>query len=161
MTPRLLFPSPLSLFLCLLLLPTLAPARLGETYEQCVARYGKPTEEVPALTVGSLKAQGAIFHTKDNLEVFAIFHDGQAIQIAYSRQPAADLPAEQIQTLLADNSVGEKWTVLNPDATPNYWQTAHAFAVYDAQLRQLIFTSRAYYDQLQDFQGKVPTPPKT
>ncbi len=145
------------ILLLILLLPALAQARLGETHEQCVARYGSPTEEIPDFAIGSMKVLGSIFQ-KDGLEIFAIFVDGRAIQVAYSRRPAADLPAAQIQTLLTDNAAGETWRVLSTDATPNYWETSRSYAVHDANLRQLIFTNRDYFDRLQDFKGKVPLP---
>ena len=142
--------------LLLLLLPAVALARLGETYEQCVDRYGQPIEEESGLTIGSLKARGSVFQTESGWEIYAIFVDGRAIQVAYSRHPSRDLTADQTRQLLLENSSGEKWKDLPQGKTRIFWENSTGFAVQDLVSRQLIFTSRAYYDRLRAPQAVDP-----
>lgn len=77
-------------------------ARLGETFDQCVERYGSLIERQ-----GSAKNPQLVF-AKDGITVGINFLGGKAAQISYSKEKGCFEDAE-VQQLLAVNSGGSKW----------------------------------------------------
>jgi hypothetical protein len=78
-----------------------AMARLGETYEQCVQRYGPLVEKE-----GDGKYPQFIFE-KDGIEVGINFLNGKAAQISYKK--AGFFLDADIQRLLDVDSAGSPW----------------------------------------------------
>ncbi len=84
-----------------------ALARIGETREQCEARYGKPVRvlENPQTTI----------HQKAGLEVRCAFYEGKCDQIIFQHiERGADgkrLPLTELElkTLMEANSEGKAW----------------------------------------------------
>ncbi len=79
-----------------------ARARLGETREECVARYGAPVAEVPALLEG---ATGASF-LKGEIRIRMEFLEGRAAFVSFSRR---GLGQELRQELLELNAGPLTW----------------------------------------------------
>lgn len=79
-----------------------APARLGETREQCAVRYGQPVAEVPALLE---PATGAAYQ-KGEIRIRIEFLDGKAAFLSFSRR---GLRTEERQTLLELNAGTLVW----------------------------------------------------
>ena len=94
----------LPLFLLLLAAP-LASARLGETPEQCIARYGEPSIVVDD--------GNTAYHKKNGLAITVDFRDGKAVEIDYSVDGIlGKLTQEQINALLDLIGEGQKWEEL-------------------------------------------------
>ncbi len=87
---------------CCLARPRAAQARLGETREECAARYGAPVAEVAARLQG---AAGATF-TKGDIRIRIEFVDGRAAFISFSRR---GLTQELRQQLLELNAGALAW----------------------------------------------------
>jgi hypothetical protein len=83
-----------------------ASARLGETREECVKRYGEPIAEIPALLQNAV---GAAFMRGD-IRVRIEFLDGKAAFLSFSRR---GLRADERQTLVDLNAGSLTW---NPPA---------------------------------------------
>jgi hypothetical protein len=97
---------PLSLFLpvvaCVMAAAVPAEARLGETKEECIARYGQPLAEVPALLEN---ATGATF-LKGEIRIRVEFLDNRAAFLSFSRR---GLRLEERQKLLDLNAGPLSW----------------------------------------------------
>lgn len=101
-------------------------ARIGETFAECEARYGPSSEP--------RTSDGRAAFMKDNVMINAYFKSGKVERISfhrldYSTNPVnpefQDLFPVEIFTLLARNSGGRKWQVLNGDLAPVQlqWET--------------------------------------
>ncbi len=77
-------------------------ARLGETQEECIKRYGEPVAEIPALL---RNATGAAFMRGD-IRVRVEFVDGKAAFLSFSRR---GLRLDERQTLVDVNAGLLKW----------------------------------------------------
>ncbi|MDB6134783.1 MAG: hypothetical protein JWM59_3026 [Verrucomicrobiales bacterium] len=94
----------LSLFIPgLLLTAGPARARLGETREECIARYGQPVAE----TTGLLQGAQSISFAKAGIRVRIEFIDGRAAYLNFSK--AGLSPDEELQ-LLESNAGGHLWS---------------------------------------------------
>jgi hypothetical protein len=91
------------LLVIMLAAQSIAEARLGETFEQCVTRYGPLIRQV-----GKPDNPQFIFE-KDGITVGINFLDGKAAQISYSRARGAPITELEVQQLLEVNSNGSKW----------------------------------------------------
>lgn len=80
-------------------------ARLGETEQECEARYGQPTPQVPA-TPGSDRT---LTYTKDDITVTAEFVKGRCLRIAYTRAYGKQCPQEQLDVFFKANAGGSGW----------------------------------------------------
>lgn len=83
----------------LFVMPTALFARIGETFEQCITRYGNGTEVPP----------GYYRFTKNGFEVSVHFNNGKADSISYTG--AKPFSEAQIQQLLAINAPEKKWKI--------------------------------------------------
>jgi signal transduction histidine kinase len=111
-------PSPFAIF-CLLLLPAIAGARIGETREQCDKRYGAPTK-VEAGSADSTEAE----YVKEGFSIHVLFIDGRAQKISYSHGTA--FTDKQITKLLNNNARGETWHATLPTTSGVYgsWESS-------------------------------------
>lgn len=96
----------LGLFLMtLFVLPRIAQCRIGETFEECKARYGKPVE---------VKKDAASF-LKNGMYVSVHFAGGKVDEISYSRKDAKDSkksvrPTDaEVDILLRANAQDTSW----------------------------------------------------
>ena len=76
-------------------------ARIGETEQECAARYGEPTKKL---------SNNRFLYQKSDLKIFIIFFNGKADAIAYSKiAKGQQLSENEIETLLETNSGGVPW----------------------------------------------------
>jgi hypothetical protein len=73
-------------------------ARIGETLEQCTARYGKPIRDAVA---------GRVAFQKAGMLIVITFSEGKATMVAYS--PPTKVTDEEFKTLLRLYSGGRRW----------------------------------------------------
>ena len=95
-------------------------ARIGETLEECIARYGNVTKID--------EQKGQIFFEKNGYAICATFFNGQVDTMSFKRRiPGSDtfapLNAEEIQLLLKANGGDKKWQSRNVDGPNPEWQT--------------------------------------
>jgi len=86
-----------------------AEARLGETEEQCVARYGSPEPSKPGVDNGN-----TLVFKKNGIEIDARFENGKCVDLSFSKEDGTDFTDDEISTLLSLNSQGLVWKV-NPN----------------------------------------------
>jgi hypothetical protein len=80
-------------------------ARIGETLEQCVGRYGPVMEKRPATIAGS-EPESSVF-SKASITIIAEFRDGLVWQISFRK---AGLSAGEAEAILQANGSG-LWSV--------------------------------------------------
>jgi hypothetical protein len=95
----------LFIFGALLTMP--AWARLGETEDQCVSRYGAAIKTIQAGEKGPYKS---LIFLKNEYYLAVEFIDGKAGLIYFTKAGRPDLSDNEIQVLLDANSGGQKWT---------------------------------------------------
>ncbi len=129
----------LALFLLSL---TLLPARanLGETVEQCIARYGRPigyTEASGANPFGTVAFSAAGY----TLIVFLL--NNKEVGARVSKQDKSVFSDTEMTNIMGADGGGSAWTSsTSPDATTLTWTRADkATALYDKDKHVLIFTS--------------------
>lgn len=94
----------------LLALCSVASARLGETREELVARYGAVRQETNHATIiqGRTQIMGPSFQfSKDEWLVRCDMIDGRCVRISYARK--GGWSQEQIEATLNENSQGIVW----------------------------------------------------
>ncbi len=89
---------------CLMALTGLSRARLGETLEECVDRYGPVLEKRPA-SFSSSDAEVAVF-LKASVAVFVEFKKGKAWKITFRKTLIS--PSE-VESLLKANAGEDDW----------------------------------------------------
>jgi hypothetical protein len=89
----------------LILLTGLASARIGETLQECEARYGPIIERRPAELVGS-DPEMVVF-SKATVTVMVEFREGRAWHIVYRKK---SLTALEIEALLKADSGDGEWS---------------------------------------------------
>ncbi len=98
-------------FTLLIILPCQSFARIGDTLEECKARY-EPFE--------SFNVKGAYSFIKDGIVIVTFFFDGKVDKIRYVKfaegswevSPFTNLSDNEIQTLLKANGGNRKWVKL-------------------------------------------------
>lgn len=88
-----------------------AQARLGETEQEMVDRFGKPMQrgEHTVIAQGKSWVLGPTVHFRqEDWQISADLVDGRCVRIAYSKR--GDWTEEQVQLVLGSNSQGIKWT---------------------------------------------------
>jgi hypothetical protein len=127
------------LLLVVLMSATLANARIGETLEQCRARYGKEIRQ----------ANGCFGFIKAGFFIMVQFYDGKADSIVFRKveQNILDIPVEispnEIQNLLKQTGGGQAWKETNEIIIGSSWATedGKVLAGYTAMDRVLfVFT---------------------
>jgi len=84
---------------------TAAQARIGDTLNQCITRYGKPVEFL---------SKGVLF-VKANKKIYVTFTDGIADSVFFqkinpvSQKAVTPISQEEIRLLLSENSQGYTW----------------------------------------------------
>ncbi len=112
-----------------------AEARLGETLEQCKARYGEPVREMG----------GAYAFKKSGLLVVAEFYEGKASGILYQSTTldtsgrTVALSDGEIEALLKAEGGDQEWEKVGADSEQAIWRTSGGAvaAVYHFKKRQL------------------------
>src|SRR5260370_25579525 len=108
------------LALCALCTGT-ANARLGETLDQCKARYGEP---IPIYTADAYDLFDTYLFSKGAYRISIVFIDGVAIQIVYRKDLGSRLNDLEVKNLL--NLQGPGWTQWKEDS----WYNDTMYAIY-------------------------------
>lgn len=109
-----------------------ALARIGETREQCEARYGKPVDSVN---------ENITIHKKNGLEVWCSFFEGRCYLISFrkieadSTQKKLPLSDTEKAALMEANSNGNTWvqTRRTEDGNKTFWQNGDLEASYSIE----------------------------
>jgi hypothetical protein len=95
-------------------------ARIGETMEEAVTRYG------PVVHHDTIQGEKYSLFKKNGFHILAHFHDGKIDHILYSSESGEKLTHEEIDTFLKANSGGR---LMNEDL-PYLWVGKDASATY-------------------------------
>ncbi|MFZ2277816.1 MAG: hypothetical protein WAW39_08450 [Prosthecobacter sp.] len=119
-------------FLCLALS---TQARIGESLDDCIKRYGEPAQCPQPKTL--------LFH-KSGIAITCFFVDGHCVQISYKKlEPAARLNEREVEILRMAN--GSKWQ-LRPDDRHNptiHWSNETCECQWDRNTGLLQFEALA------------------
>ena len=85
----------------LMMLASLSFARVGETIEECNARYGDGDY---------IEGEHKMIYKKGDYTVGVYFATGKAIAVSYYREKGVDLDSIEITTFLEANEQSKKWT---------------------------------------------------
>jgi hypothetical protein len=114
-------------------------ARIGETEEECAARYGEPTKTLP---------NNSFLYQKSDLNIFIIFFNGKADAIAYSKiAKGQQLSENEIELLLTSNSGVVPWQKRAVISLNRDWATENGelLANYDAVGHMLMIATKDYF----------------
>ena len=114
-------------------------ARIGETDQQCVARYGEPTKTLP---------NNSFLYQKSDLNIFIIFFNGKADAIAYRKiAKGQQLSENEIEVLLKSNSGGVPWQERAAISMNRNWETENGelLANYDPVEHLLMIATKDYF----------------
>ena len=90
-------------------------ARIGETEQECAARYGEPTKTLP---------NNSFLYEKSDLNIYIIFFNGKADAIAYGKiAKGQQLSENEIELLLKSNSGGVPWQERAVISMNRNWET--------------------------------------
>ena len=130
------------IFSLVVILPMALCARMGESMEQCEARYGKPVEGVGEQPdeYGSLM----YMYKSKGVHVVPSFYEGTVEGIMYFRRTA--FLRSDIEILLEANGGGKKWI---RQSALGSWKTedGELIASYDPLKNMLAITSKAAMDR--------------
>lgn len=129
----------MKLFISLLLLPLSAFARLGETREQCIQRYGA------AHWVDKEKTQASF--VKDGLVISALFVDGKCVILEFKWPENATGVSVQ-RSELAHKSLGSSiQLIFEDDDGRRVWETRNkARCAVELSDRRLMIALQKYLD---------------
>lgn len=115
-------------FLCLALS---TQARIGETLDECIKRYGEPAQRPQPKTL--------LFH-KSGIAITCFFVDGLCVQLSYKKlETATRLNEREVEILRMAN--GSKWQ-LRPDGSHNptiHWRNEICECLWDRNTGLLQF----------------------
>jgi hypothetical protein len=84
-------------------------ARLGETADQLVARYGPPISEVDQKGEGTKIALANVVFQKGGFEIDVVVTDGVSVAETFKKLNGDALSTGDVRTLLTANSQGLEW----------------------------------------------------
>jgi hypothetical protein len=142
-------------FTAVFLFCSLIPARanLGDTVQQIVARYGKPTGYAEATAKSPF---GSLLFKAGSYELVVFLLDNKEVGARVSKLDNSAISDAEIQDIMANDTGGSKWTS-TPGADPSslQWQRGDkATVLYDKDKHMLIFTADAMAQALHN-----PAPP--
>jgi hypothetical protein len=132
------------LLLILLLAAPMLPARanLGETVEQLVTRYGKPTGYAEATAQNPF---GSLLFRVHPYELVLFVLDNHEVGARVSKVDKTDFSPIEMQTIIdAETGPGPWVPASSPDPSEIHWtRSDHATFIYDKQKHMLLLTSDA------------------
>jgi hypothetical protein len=136
-----------AIILVVLLAPLMVWARIGESLEQCIERYGQPTEQ--------RAESGLAGFVKAGLRIIVHFHEGAADALWYQKQTKDDLgqPEElsetEIAVLLEANGNGTTWAKPGKYGLDTVWlaDDGRLGAVYRYLSHELCISTIDYIDR--------------
>jgi hypothetical protein len=115
-----------------------AQARLGETEEQCAARYGESLKTEKATPPDEKTA----IHIKGEIGIVLSYYKGKVGAALYTRPDGKSLSANQVEILLDANKGEHEWKLV-PGQFRKIWQRSDgAQADLDVQEKQLFLITR-------------------
>ena len=137
----------IALFISILfIVSSAAYARIGETLQQCIERYGQPIKTTP---------EGMILFSKSGLYVFVHFFEEKADAIAFRKveedalQTPAEISQNEIDLLLSSNGQGHEWKKREVISMDSEWETddGKIIATYGTMQHLLIVVTKDYTDR--------------
>jgi hypothetical protein len=115
-------------------------ANLGETVEQCVARYGRPIGYSEA---SSKSPFGTVVFTATGYTLIVFLIHNKEVGARVSKLDKSAFTDAEMQTILGADSAGSPWTpAASADPACLRWTRGDKAAVlYDKEKHMLIFTS--------------------
>jgi hypothetical protein len=118
-------------------------ARLGETEQECAARYGNPTKQLSA---------NQLLYTKSGLLIIASFHNGKVDMISYRKVAenalgkGEQISDTEIEILMKSNTGDAIWKKRPVISMDREWQTedGNFFASYSTFENFLLVTTKEY-----------------
>jgi len=92
-----------------------ARARLGETADQLVARYGQPLSEVDQKAEGAKLPLVFVTFQKNGFQINVTLSGGISASESFKKLNGNILTTDEVRTLLTDNAQGNEWEA--PQAT--------------------------------------------
>jgi hypothetical protein len=100
---------------------TTAQARLGETADQLVARYGQPLKETDQKGEGDKIASADVVFQKGGFQIEVTLVDGISVAETFNKINGDGLSLGEIRILLNDNSQGSGWEAPQTIADQKKW----------------------------------------
>ncbi|GEP46179.1 hypothetical protein [Brevifollis gellanilyticus] len=126
-----------------------ALARIGETPEQCEARYGKPVK---------IKAENSVSYQKAGMRVDCEFIDGKCARIYFAKlekdaqNAALPITSEEAKILMEANSDGTPWTKTGELVEEGFetWKSGELEASHLKNAYSSLSINNLAYRKLQD-----------
>ena len=131
----------------LFLFANICQARIGDTLEEAIQRYGK--------LVSKASAEEFAMFKEASYYITAHFHDGKTDAITYvktgSESSKASFSDDEIEMLLRTNGNGQTWERSKADARLYQWRTEDGKlrAVY-SESKFLVITTAGYLKRLEE-----------
>jgi hypothetical protein len=108
-------------FVFILCVTVTAQARLGESADQLVARYGQPLSENDQKREGDKIALADVIFQKGGFRIEVTVTDGISVAEVFSKLNSDPLTVNEVRTLLNDNSQGYDWQAPQVDKGEEWW----------------------------------------
>jgi hypothetical protein len=134
-------------------------ANLGETIQQCIARYGQPNGYSEA---GPKSPFGTIVFAAGGFVLMLFIYQNKEVGARVSKADKSAFSAADMQLIMGADTAGSNWTsVKSDDPTCLAWKRGdNAKVLYDKVNHMLIFSSPAMLDALHAASAK-PAPPSS
>ena len=145
-----------SLLLLLLGVANICQARIGDTLEEAIERYGKPVHKASADEFAMFK--------EASYYITAHFRDGETDAITYVKAGSESstkgaFSDDEIEMLLKINGSGQKWERSKAKASLQEWKTEdRKFQAVYSESKFLVITTAGYVKRLQDAAKKRKRP---
>lgn len=141
------------IFFSLLTIPL--RANLGDTVEQCVARYGKPV----GYSEASAKSPfGTLVFTATGYTLIVFLINNKEVGARVSKVDKSAFTDAEMQTIMGADSVGSPWaSIPSDDPVCLRWaRSDKATVLYDKEKHVLIFTSEEMANAIHVTPAKSP-----
>lgn len=108
-------------FLFVVSVTATAQARLGETPDQLVARYGQPLQENDQKAEGDKVAASYVGFQKGGFYINVTISDGISVKERFSKVNHEALTLSETRTLLDANSQGHEWEAPETNGNQKKW----------------------------------------
>lgn len=135
----------LAVLLAVLLVCQSASARIGETLEQCIARYGKPVHVHPV--------EDLVQFEKNEIKITVVFLRATCQAIMFESAISDELTDAQLKILLTAN-LGDSYTELDNEESGRRWRGATTDSVGTYRKGVLAIASKKYYLHLDEIERK-------
>jgi hypothetical protein len=112
-------------------------ARIGETEQECAARYGEPIKKFP---------DNSLAYQKSGLAIIISFFDGKAASVVYRKiatnalSKGEQLSENEIEILLKSNSGGVPWKKRVAISITKNWETDSMIKHWETENGELLAT---------------------